>query len=76
MMSCEEYAQLFNVYLDKELSKEEIRLLETHLAGCQDCFGHVEFDKTLRHLMKGYSLKEGLSNKIKFEIQAKLRVSG
>lgn len=74
MMTCEDYAKLFNLYLDKELSKEDVRLLEGHLAVCQDCFGHIEFDRTLRQLMKSTSLKEGLPNKMKFQIQEKLRI--
>ena len=72
MINCEEAAKFLNAYLDRELSAEDVRHLEEHLKRCKDCFGHVNFDKALKQLLKNQFLKTQLSPQIKTLLSKKL----
>ena len=45
-MTCHDYKDLMMGYLDNELSEEQIKQFEEHLAGCPECAGELkEFQK-------------------------------
>jgi len=71
-MSCEKAAQQCMAYLDKELTPEEVAKLEDHIARCKDCFGHLEFDKALREVIKRRVPHSKISPQIKELIRKKL----
>lgn len=50
-MSCEDYRALISAALDGELSGEEQRTLEEHLAGCEECRAYREALRELSGLL-------------------------
>ena len=72
MIRCEEAAKLFQDYVDKELTAEDVQHLEEHLKLCQDCIGHVDFDRSLKALLKNRAFQDKLSAGIKSLIRDKL----
>ena len=42
--TCEEMFRLLDRYVDRDLSDEEVRLVEEHLARCTRCAGEFEFE--------------------------------
>jgi mycothiol system anti-sigma-R factor len=72
MINCDDAAKYFHEYLDKELSREDIWKVEEHLHKCRHCFGHVEFDRALRELLKKKMVETTLSPEIKQVIAKKL----
>ncbi len=45
-LTCEETFARLNDYLDRELSPEEIRLVEVHLATCAACAREYRFEES------------------------------
>lgn len=72
MISCDEAALFIYPFLDREISADEARLLEEHLAACKDCHGHFEFDKALKQVLKSKILQNRLSPEAWQNIQKKL----
>lgn len=64
MINCKKAAEQFATYLDRELSTQEIRALEAHIKKCKDCFGHLEFDRMMRRIIKNKYLKEKMSKSL------------
>lgn len=73
MISCSESAKLFESYLDKQMTKEDLAHLETHIHKCKKCFGHLEFDRALKKLLRRTMIKECLSDSMKTLICQKLK---
>lgn len=57
-MVCDDYKDLLMGYLDNELSAEQRRRFEEHLAGCSDCAGELEEFKKLKAITDEVSLAE------------------
>ena len=51
-MDCQEAAKHLDLFLDKELSTDVLKELEVHLKKCKDCYGHVEFNQSLKKVLK------------------------
>jgi len=71
-MNCKEAAEFFYPYLDKELSPDDVAKLEAHIAECEPCMGHMEFDRALRHLVRKQSGEVKVSTDFKDRILEKL----
>jgi mycothiol system anti-sigma-R factor len=50
--NCKDIEKKFHSYLDGELDKVELRLLEQHLDYCLPCDKKIEFEKKLRQILK------------------------
>ena len=48
MKYCEEYAALLDLYVDAELTDEEMQRVEAHLAECPDCRAYVDDALSIR----------------------------
>jgi anti-sigma factor (TIGR02949 family) len=46
-LTCEETFRRLNDYLDRSLSAGEVRLVEAHLATCEQCANEYRFEGTL-----------------------------
>ncbi|MCK4293477.1 MAG: zf-HC2 domain-containing protein [Planctomycetes bacterium] len=57
-MACDDYKDLLMSYLDDELSAEQRRQFEEHLAGCPDCAGELEEFKKLKAITDEVALVE------------------
>ncbi|MBN2271446.1 MAG: zf-HC2 domain-containing protein [Sedimentisphaerales bacterium] len=57
-MVCDDYKDLLMGYLDNELSAEQRRRFEEHLAGCSDCTAELEEFKKLKAITDEFSLAE------------------
>jgi len=55
---CDDYKDLLMGYLDNELSDEQRRRFEEHLAGCPDCAGELEEFKKLKAITDEVTLVE------------------
>ena len=50
MKYCEEYAALLDLYVDGELSPEEMAAVQEHLDQCPDCRRYVDEILSLIHI--------------------------
>ncbi|MHC4424963.1 MAG: anti-sigma factor [Planctomycetota bacterium] len=57
-MVCHDYKDLMMGYLDNELSDEQRRRFEEHLAGCPECAGELEEFKRLKAITDEVTLVE------------------
>jgi len=57
-MACHDYKDLMMGYLDDELSDEQKRRFEEHLAGCLECAGELEEFKRLKAITDEVTLAE------------------
>jgi len=57
-VACDDYKDLLMSYLDDELSDEQRRQFEEHLAGCPDCAGELEEFKKLKAITDEVALVE------------------
>ena len=57
-MTCHDYKDLMMGYLDNELSDEQRRQFEEHLAGCPECAGELEEFKRLKAITDEVTLVE------------------
>jgi hypothetical protein len=57
-MVCHDYKDLMMGYLDNELSDEQRRQFEEHLAGCPECAGELEEFKRLKAITDEVTLVE------------------
>ena len=57
-MACHDYKDLMMGYLDDELSDEQKRRFEEHLAGCLECAGELEEFKRLKAITDEVTLVE------------------
>lgn len=57
-MTCHDYKDLMMGYLDDELSDEQRRQFEEHLAGCPECAGELEEFRKLKAITDEVSLAE------------------
>jgi len=55
---CDDYKDLLMGYLDNELSDEQRRRVEKHLAGCSGCAGELEDFKKLKAITDEVTLVE------------------
>src|SRR4030042_1810257 len=57
-VACDDYKDLLMGYLDNELSEEQRRRLEEHLARCADCAGELDDFKKLKAITDEVTLLE------------------
>jgi predicted anti-sigma-YlaC factor YlaD len=57
-MTCHDYKDLMMGYLDNELSDEQRRQFEEHLAGCPECAGELKEFKRLKAITDEVTLIE------------------
>jgi len=57
-MVCNDYKDLMMGYIDNELSDQQRRQFEEHLAGCPDCAGELEEFKKLKAITDEVTLVE------------------
>ena len=57
-MTCHDYKDLMMGYLDNELSDEQRRQFEEHLAGCPECAGELEEFRKLKAITDEVTLAE------------------
>ena len=57
-MTCHDYKDLMMGYIDNELSDEQRRRLEEHLAGCPECAGELEEFQKLKAITDEVTLVE------------------
>jgi predicted anti-sigma-YlaC factor YlaD len=57
-MTCHDYRDLMMGYLDEELSDEQRRRFEEHLAGCPECAGELQEFKRLKAITDEVTLVE------------------
>lgn len=57
-MTCHDYKDLMMGYLDNELSDQQRRQFEEHLAGCPECAGELEQFKRLKAITDEVTLVE------------------
>jgi predicted anti-sigma-YlaC factor YlaD len=57
-MTCHDYRDLMMGYLDGELSSEQRRRFEEHLAGCPDCAGELNEFRKLKAITDEVTLVE------------------
>ena len=57
-MTCHDYRDLMMGYLDKELTDEQRRQFEEHLAGCSECTGELEQFRKLKSITDEVTLVE------------------
>ncbi len=57
-MACHDYKDLMMGYLDEELSGEQKRRFEEHLAGCPECAGELEEFRRLKAITDEVTLME------------------
>lgn len=49
---CRDVVQHLDDFLDRELSEDDIRLLEEHLEECAECAEHMQFEKSVLDCVK------------------------
>lgn len=57
-MACHDYKDLMMGYLDEELSDEQKRRFEEHLAGCPECAGELKEFRRLKAITDEVTLME------------------
>ncbi len=72
MIACSDAGKLFDEYLDRELSADDIRRIEEHLHACELCFSHMEFDKAFRRFLENQADKIEFSEKTQKLIRRRL----
>jgi anti-sigma factor (TIGR02949 family) len=72
--TCQETFNRLNDYLDRELSPEEMRLVEEHLAVCAFCVLEFRFEANVLHQVRtklhAIPAPEGLLNKVLIALDA------
>ena len=53
LLTCEDALKLLPAYLDGELESSEHQNVERHLERCRSCFSRSEFEKRLKHQIRG-----------------------
>ncbi len=51
-LSCQQCADQLADFLDRELSREEVKLVEAHLDGCGDCAREFRFEGAVVDCLK------------------------
>jgi len=57
-MTCQDHKDSMMAYLDNELSDEQKRAFEAHLASCPSCAAEMEAFKKLKRITEGVALVE------------------
>lgn len=57
-MTCQDYRDSMMAYLDNELSDEQLKAFEAHLASCPKCTQELEEFKKLKQITDGVELVE------------------
>jgi anti-sigma factor (TIGR02949 family) len=65
---CEKCEELIQPYLDRELSDEERREAEAHLAGCGYCSKRYRFEASLRRYVRYACCSEEMSPELKAKL--------
>ena len=50
-MDCMEAVARLHLYIDRELSVQEVAIVQRHLTACPDCEGRFYFDMQIKRLM-------------------------
>jgi mycothiol system anti-sigma-R factor len=73
-LGCRETLREVQRYVDGECLRELEAEVETHLAGCEDCHDHVEFQRHLKELIarkcRGEAIPEGVVERIRRGIRS------
>lgn len=71
---CEQILEEIEVYLDGEVSPEECRRIEQHLADCPACFDREHFQRSLREIIRrkcgSAEMPAGLADRIRRAISS------
>ncbi len=71
---CEQILEEIEVYLDGELSAEECRRIERHMADCPACFDREQFQRSLREIIRrkcgSAEMPPGLADRIRRAISS------
>jgi anti-sigma factor (TIGR02949 family) len=74
VIDCNEILRSLDAYLDGEMSSEESRHFEDHVASCFPCHERQEFRRVLRHVVRikvtRVDLPPGLAERIRGAIRA------
>lgn len=66
--TCEDVFRRLDTYLDRELSAEELKLVQEHLETCAMCAGEYRFEESfiegVREKVKRIDMPEGLMDRI------------
>jgi mycothiol system anti-sigma-R factor len=62
--NCKDIEKKFHSYLDGEMNKRDLVLLEQHLDYCLPCDKKVEFEKKLRQIIKIKSTEKELPERL------------
>jgi mycothiol system anti-sigma-R factor len=52
MINCRDCVQALHIYIDRELSDDDIVHVREHLVGCGGCLHLYKFEESLRRLVK------------------------
>lgn len=75
MLTCKQFLQELNDYLDPSIDPETKRHLESHVAACPNCFVVVDTTKKTIQVYKGMEAKavpEDLKNRLWAAIERKI----
>ena len=62
--NCKDIEKKFHSYLDGELNKRDLLLLEQHLDYCLPCDKKIEFEKKLREILKSKTKEKTIPEKL------------
>lgn len=64
-MDCQDIARELNVYLDRELTDDEIKEVRTHLDDCPPCLQCFEFQAELKRLVRKECVSDGAPDRLR-----------
>ncbi len=67
--NCKDIEKKFHSYLDGEMNKNDLLLLEQHLDYCLPCDKKIEFEKKLREILKSKASEKKLPDKLLKELE-------
>ena len=62
--NCKDIEKKFHSYLDGEMDKSDLVLLEQHLDYCLPCDKKLEFEKKLREILKSKAREKKIPDKL------------
>jgi anti-sigma factor (TIGR02949 family) len=71
--NCKDIEKKFHSYLDGEMDKNQIRLLEQHLDYCLPCDKKIEFEKKLREILKSKTKEKNIPEKLLQDLKKIIR---
>ncbi len=68
MINCRDCASALNVYLDRELSDDDIAQVRQHLDACGGCLHLYQFEESLRRLVRVRCLEQAAPESLRTKI--------